>query len=135
MATLDQTRATMAWDHIQAVKQLTDAEKNKYGTIVHALTPMLRTAGLSQSLHFVFARKSTAQKLLLDHLAAQLRRTDPAVTNQGALLKRAREAKLSDYLRLTQEALRCMNWYRRFVQGELKVEASDEADDREDEHG
>ena len=135
MATLDQKRAAMSWDHVQAVNQLAPAEKKKYGTIVHALTPMLRTAGLSQSLHFVFARKSTAQHLLLDHLAAQLQRTDRTITDKGALLKRAREANLSDYLRLTQEALRCMNWYRRFVQGVLKVEASDEADDREDDNG
>lgn len=135
MATLDQTRAKMAWEHIQSVKSSKEVDPKKYGTIVHALTPMLRTAGLSQSLHFVLARNNASQELLLDHLAAQLQRADVAITDRITLLKRAREADLSDYLRLTQEALRCMNWYRRFVQGELKVEASDEADDRGEDNG
>ena len=33
------------------------------------------------------------------------------------------------YLRLTQEALACVNWYKRFVQGVLGVEASEQGDD------
>lgn len=130
MATLDQTRAKMAWEHIQSVKSASEADRKKYGTIVHSLTPMLRTAGLSQALHFVSARNNAAQEQLLDHLALQLRRVDASITDRGSLLRVAREAPLSKYLRVTQEALRCMNWYRRFVQGELKVEAGDDEDDR-----
>lgn len=131
MPTLDQTRATMAWGHIANIADKNESERKKYGTIVHALTPMLRTAGLSQSLHYVLARNNDAQVLILDHLAAQLRRVDPTINDRSALLKRAREAELSDYLRLSQEALRCLNWYRRFVQGVLKVEADQDDDGRD----
>lgn len=134
MATLEQKRATLAWDHVQQVKELLEADRKKYGTIVHAVTSMLRTAGLSQSLHFIHARNNPAQGKLLEHLAAQLKRTDSAIRSPDTLLRRAREADMSTYLRLTQEALQCVNWYRRFVQGELKVFASDQADDRGDDH-
>lgn len=129
MPTLDQTRATLAWEHVAEIAQMDESKRKKYGTIVHALTPMLRTAGLSQSLHFVLARNNDTQVLILNHLAAQLSRVDRTINGRSALLERARVAELSDYLRLSQEALRCLNWYRRFVQGVLKVEADQDSDD------
>ena len=58
---------------------------------------------------------------------------DPASTSilQGAiypfieLMKKVREAKLTTYLRLTHEATLCASWYRRMVQGVLKIDHAD----------
>lgn len=125
MATLDQTRAMLAFDHILAVKSLDEGRRDKYASMVHAMPALLRTAGLSQALHFVQSRKDPDQKELLKHLAVQLKRIDDTIAGSRELLKVVREAGLSKYLRLTNEALACITWYRRFVQGELGIEAAE----------
>jgi CRISPR-associated protein Cmr5 len=93
---------------------------------VHAMPALLRSAGLSQALHFVRSRPNDDQALLLEHLAAQLRRVDPKIQSTEALLDAVRRAELGDYLRLTHEALACVSWYRRFVQGELNVDPGED---------
>src|SRR4051812_38159308 len=119
MATLDQKRAKLAFDHVLEVKAWDKPRRDKYASIVHAMPALLRSAGLSQALHFVRSRKDKDQQLFLDHLAAQLKRVDADIDARESLLANVRGANLSSYLRLTQEALACVNWYRRFVQGEL----------------
>jgi CRISPR-associated protein Cmr5 len=126
MATLDQQRAMLAFEHITAIKELSEDKRKKYASMVHAMPALLRNAGLSQALHFVSSRKDETQWELLDHLAVQLKRVDPNIKNKESLLDESRKAKLSVYLRLTHEALACVNWYRRLVQGELQIEAETE---------
>jgi CRISPR-associated protein Cmr5 len=128
MATLEQKRAALAFDHVTAVKKDKGIDPKKYGSIVHTMPSLLRSAGLSQALHFVASRKNAHQRLLLDHLALQLVRVDPKIKDASSMLAAVRGADLSMYLRLTNEALACATWYRRFVQGELGVQPG-EGDD------
>jgi CRISPR type III-B/RAMP module-associated protein Cmr5 len=128
MATLEQKRAALAFEHVTAVKNDTKIDPKKYGSIVHTMPTLLRSAGLSQALHFVASRKKTDQRLLLDHLAKQLVRVDPSIKDASSMLSVVRKADLSMYLRLTNEALACATWYRRFVQGELGVQAGEGED-------
>jgi CRISPR-associated protein Cmr5 len=135
MATRDQQRAQMAWEHVQSVTTQNEKQQKRYGSTVHGLPALIRNAGLSQALHFVLSRKHDEAKKVLQHLAAQLKRVDARIDTQrdggvDGLLDSVRKADLGMYLRLTQEALACVNWYKRFVQGVLGVEASDEGDDR-----
>lgn len=125
MPTLEQTRARIAYDHVLAVKNDAAHDDKKYASIVHTMPTLLRSAGLSQALHFVASRSNDSQRLLLDHLARQLQRLDGGITGADQLLKTAREADLPAYLRLTNEALACASWYRRFVQGVLRIEAGE----------
>jgi CRISPR-associated protein Cmr5 len=125
MATLDQKRASLAFEHIMGVKRWDKAEQKKYASIVHAMPALLRSAGLSQALHFVRSRRSEKQQLFLEHLAAQLRHIDADIDGPDKLLAKVRSADLLEYLRLTHEALACVVWYRRFVQGELGIEAGE----------
>jgi CRISPR type III-B/RAMP module-associated protein Cmr5 len=126
MPTLDQERAKLAFQHLATVKGFSEeARRDKYASMVHGMPALLRTAGLSQALHFVRSRKDKDQRLFLDHLAAQLHRIDAEIKSGDALLAKVRDADLTRYLRLTQEALACVNWYRRFVQGELGIQAGD----------
>ncbi len=134
MATRDQERAKLAWDHIAAVNDPAKKhDKKKYGSVVHGLPALIRNAGLSQALHFVLSRKDAEAKLVLAHLAAQLAAIDavikaaPESGRTDALLKAARESDVGRYLRLTQEALACVTWYKRLVQGVLGVDASEES--------
>jgi CRISPR type III-B/RAMP module-associated protein Cmr5 len=129
MATLDQKRAKLAFEHITAVNGWNKADQKKYASIVYAMPALLRSAGLSQALHFVLSRRknkdSDGPERFLEHLAAQLARIDGDIKNGDVLLDKVRHADLSGYLRLTQETLSCVNWYRRFVQGVLGIEAGD----------
>lgn len=132
MATLDQRRAALAFEH---VSELVGDAKNaqKYASMVHKLPALLASAGLCQALHFVESRSDEQrahQRKLVDHLAKQLERTDPKITSAAKLLERARQANLAEYLRLTEETIACAAWYRRMVQAVLKMEATDA--DRED---
>src|SRR5580700_11013257 len=103
MATLDQQRAKLAFEHVQKVKAWPKERQKKYGSIVHAMPALLRSAGLSQALHFVRSRKDKDQKAFLGHLADQLARVDAEVQGDEALLSRVRGADLAGYLRLTRE--------------------------------
>jgi CRISPR type III-B/RAMP module-associated protein Cmr5 len=129
MATLDQNRAKLAFKHVAVVKELPGKTPQKYASIVHAMPALLRSAGLSQALHFVLSRRKNKDgdgpKLFLEHLAEQLARIDGEIKTGDQLLAKVRSADLIGYLRLTQEALACVNWYRRFVQGELGIQAGD----------
>ncbi len=124
MRTLEQTRAGLAFEHVCAVQQADETARRKYATIVHKLPALLVSAGLCQTLHFVKSR-TEAEGRLLDHLAAQLTRVSDRVRTGDDLLARVREAELSEYVRLTDEAMACAAWYRRMVQAVLRLEASD----------
>ena len=130
MQSRDQTRAMLAHTHIMTVAGWKDERRaKKYGSMVHRLPALIRSAGLSQALHFVKSRKSKDQNLLLQHLADQLRVMDGTIAGPQELLDVVRKAPLPKYLSFTREALACIDWYRRLVQGELDVEAGDRDDD------
>jgi CRISPR-associated protein Cmr5 len=130
MATRDQERAALAYDHVSAY--LLKDEAKKYATIVHKMPSLLQSAGLCQAMHFASSRKDKDQQRIVDHLARQLHRVNPAIIDDKTLLERCRKASLAEYLQLTDEAMACAAWYRRLVQGVLKIEAS-EADDEDSE--
>ncbi|WP_437834966.1 type III-B CRISPR module-associated protein Cmr5 [Sorangium sp. So ce1153] len=131
MPSLDQQRALLAHEHVTAVKGWPDEKRKKYGGMVHRLPALVRSAGLSQALHFVSSRKTDVQRPLLDHIASQLRRVDADIKSGEALLRAVRHAPLPMYLVLTREALACVDWYRRLVQGELGIEPGEQDDDRD----
>jgi len=126
MATLEQQRALLAHRHVLGISNRSrDEERKKYASIVHSMPALLRSAGLSQAFHFIATRKHEAQRILLDHFAEQLCRVDGGITDTESLLKAVRNAELGRYLRLSQEAILCADWYRRLVQGILKIEAGE----------
>ncbi|XXY45287.1 type III-B CRISPR module-associated protein Cmr5 [Sorangium sp. So ce269] len=131
MPSLDQQRALLAHEHVTSVKGWPDEKRKKYGGMVHRLPALVRSAGLSQALHFVSSRKAGEQKLVLDHLAHQLRHIDASIEGGKELLDAVRRAKLPRYLALTRETLACVDWYRRLVQGELGIEPGEQDDDRD----
>jgi CRISPR-associated protein Cmr5 len=127
MATLDQQRAQAAFKDVSALADPgRAAAAKKYASIVHKLPALITSAGLCQALHFIQARGNPDQLLVLDHLASQLKRVDSGIANRQQLMEKVRTAELGTYLRLTQEAFTCAAWYRRMVQGVLKIEAGED---------
>lgn len=126
MAMRDQQRAAMAFEHVKAYVGREDNAK-KYATMVHKMPALLQSAGLCQALHFAWSRKNAEQRQYVEHLAAQLSRCVATTEglDSGQLLVRVRSAPLGEYLRLTDEAMACAAWYRRLVQGVLKIDAAE----------
>jgi CRISPR-associated protein Cmr5 len=117
MQTRDQKYAVDVYERVSKVKE---ADRKRYGAIAHKLPILIRTAGLVQALAFVDSR----QKQLLNDLAGTIGKP-----NSDTLLSRAREANLSEYMRLTQQVMAALLWYKRFAQSVLGVNASDAEDE------
>ncbi len=128
MKNLVQERAELAFRHVSAVSQDKSVDARKYATIVHKLPALIASAGACQSLHFVDSRGDASQRQILSHLAEQLTRVSPEITTPATLLRVARESDLATTLHLTVELSACAAWYRRMVQGVLRIEADDAAD-------
>lgn len=151
----DQVRAEQAFKDVSALqwkepgpkdqgkpqaKAHMEAQVKRYATLVHKLPMLVHTAGLCQALHFLASRNDTqgaqegaekkgaatgAPSLYAQHLARQLGAVDSDIKDVDSMLARVRRASMVDYLWLTREALACAAWYRRMVQGVLKIDAAE----------
>lgn len=119
MQTRDQKYAIDVFDRVSGIP-VEKEYRNSYGGMAHKLPILIRTAGLAQALSFVESRGSDAQKQLLKHLTATVSKQD--------LAKDARELPLSEYIRLTQQVMAALLWYKRFAQSVLGVDASEAKD-------
>lgn len=121
MQTRSQKYAARIFKQIEDLQKEHNAgEQKQYGSMAHKLPVLIRTAGLSQALGFVAARGNPMHLRLVQDLAATLRRPDLPRDSRTA-------PNLQEYMRMTQEALDALLWYKRFAQSVLKVDASDDA--------
>ena len=121
MQTRDQIYAATVYEQDATVREK-EPEYKKYGAMAHKLPLLIRTAGLVQALAFVEARGKEIQKRLLTDLKATIEPNDPRT-----LLVHAQNADLSEYMRLTQQIMAALLWYKRFAQSILGVDASEAA--------
>jgi CRISPR-associated protein Cmr5 len=121
MQTREQKYAVGSFDQVSAFRAShVQLEIDQYGSMAHQLPVLVRTAGLVQALTFVQARGKPAHKQLLDHLAATI-----DVEDGEQLAAAARAANLPAYMRLTQQVLAALVWYKRFAQSVLDVKQAD----------
>lgn len=128
MITRDQQYSANIFRQVTEVRtdagQRGDDFKKKYGSMAHKLPILVRTAGLAQALEFAHGREKAGspQHLLLDHLS-------DTVLGQGeqaaTLLARSRTEEFAAYMRLTQQVMAALLWYKRFAQSILDVDASE----------
>jgi CRISPR-associated protein Cmr5 len=120
MQTRSQKYAALIYKQVEDFQRDHNAgDQKQYGSMAHKLPVLIRTAGLSQALGFVAARGNAIHLRLVQDLTATLGRRD--------LPDESRKApNLQAYMRMTQETLDALLWYKRFAQSVLKVDASDE---------
>ena len=118
MQTREQIFAAKIYDQVAKVK-LNKEQASGYGAMSHKLPILIRTAGLAQALTFVEARGNKAHHQLLQDLATTLGKS-----NKEALLGRARNAQLDEYMLLTQHVMDALLWYKRFAQSILGIDAA-----------
>lgn len=111
MLTRDQRYAGDALGRIELVKGSAGLKGAEYKSMAQELPVLVRGAGLVQALTFVQSRSSEAQKQLLEDVAGTL-----GFENGKALVEKSRTAPLPDYIRLTEQVIDALQWYKRLAQ-------------------
>jgi CRISPR-associated protein Cmr5 len=135
---LDQERGKFAWDCVQEIKKLSQADlQSEYRTRALTFNQMVQINGLGATLGFLKSKATkeqsgsqkslTAYGYLLQHLTSWMRRRDFVKDNEfDALLRWVLEKASSDeYRRATTECLAFGDWLRRFAEAELEKEESE----------
>jgi CRISPR-associated protein Cmr5 len=121
MQTRSQQYAARIFKQVETLQSEHNAgDQKQYGSMAHKLPVLIRTAGLSQALGFVEARGNAMHLQLLKDLATTLGRPSLSRDSRNA-------TQLQQYMRMTQEALDALLWYKRFAQSVLNVDASEDA--------
>ena len=106
--TRTQRYAAMIFTKVQAVPT---GQRKNYAAMAQKLPVLIRSAGLAQALAFVESRGEDEDRLLLDHLADAI-----GMNTREQLLTQSRTASLTNYMRLTQQAMSALLWFKRFAQ-------------------
>lgn len=123
---IEQKRAAMAWEQIQAVKGKTMQEE--YGSLVKKAPADIQSNGLGQTLAFWYAKgyekgdpkSDSAHYHLLQHLTAWLKSPDSMGLQSDNLTEWiTKTAQVTDYRRATTEAIAFLVWLKRFAEAEL----------------
>lgn len=111
MRTRQQEWAQRAFANVSSMKGKDKESKEKYQIFCKRFPSMIHGCGLCQALAFARAKN---QDVYLDHLQVVLERQD--------LEQKSRESDdLSEYQRLTREALLAATWLKRYAESLLKV--------------
>ncbi|ADC64031.1 type III-B CRISPR module-associated protein Cmr5 [Allochromatium vinosum] len=125
--------ATAAYACVEARKD--EPNKKKYGAIAHKLPGMILQNGLAQATGFLLAKGAGAPEhlMLLDDLKEVLRAGGTlTVTSGEALHREIIGADLAKTLKLTRAALEASGWIKRYVQGVLRVTATGDTSNGEE---
>ncbi|MBI4749716.1 MAG: type III-B CRISPR module-associated protein Cmr5 [Acidobacteria bacterium] len=119
--TIEQARATAAWNNIQEVKGQ-DFEA-KYSSWAKKFPALVLNNGLGQALAFLRAKNKDEHQALYSHFSrwvtSQIYRT-----SDNELLERliGSHSNSLDYRHATTETLAFAGWLKRFAEAELKSE-------------
>jgi len=125
MQTREQKYAESAYNQVHSIWAKGETYHKKYGSLAHKLPILVRQAGLTQALAFAATRKPEAQQELLKHLAITVIDDD-----FDELLAQSRTKPLLAYMRLSEDVMLALTWYKRFVQSVLGVDPT--VEDEED---
>jgi CRISPR-associated protein Cmr5 len=121
MQTVHQKHAQDVYDCVEAFgKEYPQgtSERTQYGSMAHRFPVLVRQAGLMQALAFVETRGKAPHKQLLEDLAQVM-----SYQSTDKLVGRCREAPIVEYMWLTRQTLSALEWFKRFAESVLKVEA------------
>lgn len=122
-----------------AEKDSNQKQRNKYGAMAQKMPILIRTAGLAQAISFLEAKsRKDSEKLNLqfEKLNLQLLKdlSDVIETEMklgGNFAEKCRQAEMTEYLRLTQNTLAALLWFKRYSVSVLDVEENERGDENE----
>jgi CRISPR-associated protein Cmr5 len=119
--TIEQKRASTAWDNIQEVKN--EKFEAKYSGWAKKFPALVLTNGLGQALAFLRAKNKDEHRALYTHFSRWVtsqiyRKSDDELLEHLI----GPHSNSGDYRRATTEALAFAAWLKRFAEAELKSE-------------
>lgn len=113
-------------------KDTNKKQRDKYGAMAQKLPLLIRTAGLAQAISFLEAKsKKESEKpnlLLLENLSKVIEKEMKLDQN---FADKCRSASMTEYLRLTQNTLAALLWFKRYSVSVLDVEENARGDEDE----
>ncbi len=129
MQTRTQSDAIRALKQINGVKESGDKLTQRYGILAHRFPIMVRQNGLQQALGFVTGKSAgnsnSPEGQFLSHIAETLE------LEAENLTEKILEAELEQYQFYTRRCLEAAIWYRRFTESVLKIDATGEIENDE----
>lgn len=124
MQTRNQTFAAKVYKEVEKHISKSKEERTKYGTMAQKLPVLIRTAGLAQAISFLEAKSKKDSEEMNKQLFQDLSKVVSETMNfdKSMFPKKCREAGISEYLQLTQNALAALLWFKRFSVSVLEVE-------------
>lgn len=120
--TLEQKRATKAWDFVNEVNKKDKDTKKKYRSLALKTPVLILTNSLGQTLAFLKSKtkesKDGEHGLLYGHLSNWLI-SESKIYEQGELVQKVINGDSAKYRQATIEALAFLNWIKRFAEAEL----------------
>lgn len=120
--TLDQQRASLAWQYATNSQKLPGELPDKYRNLAKGAPALIMNSGLMPTLAF-YNSKSKAREvvaetaLLADLMTGMIQRLapQPAPRDFASFMTMLQKCESRDYLRFTDEALELLKWLRQFV--------------------
>ena len=112
MLTRSQKFAKLVYERVSAHGDRSKDEKDKYGAMAQKLPVLVRTAGLAQAIAFLEAKSKSKGGEMNGHLLKDL--SGVLGLSSEEFVRKCREVELIGYLRLTQDVLAALLWFKRF---------------------
>ncbi|MGQ0794194.1 MAG: type III-B CRISPR module-associated protein Cmr5 [Deltaproteobacteria bacterium] len=120
--TLEQKRASKAWDFVNEINQKDKDTKKKYRSLALKTPVLILTNGLGQTLAF-FKSKGGEHDLLYGHLSSWLI-IESNIYQRGELVQKVISGDSAKYRQATAETLAFLNWLKRFAEAVLPEEGT-----------
>lgn len=125
MGTRSQQYAKSTYDVVVAIKDTGIAKK--YGALCYRFPLIVKDCGLAAAFGFLAAKgkgdEAKPETRLLGHYAQLL-----GFQNGDTLRTEVVNADLTQYRQLTYKTLALAEWFKRYAEGVLKVDSTDQAD-------
>jgi len=123
---IEQGRASFAYEKVLEAKDQLKKDEVKYKSYVRKIPMYIKTNGLGPTFAFVKSKsKEDAYSLIYKQTEEWLKESG-ALDGGEELIKEIIKKDSADYRYLTNEVLALFNWLRRFSDGLIKGEISDE---------
>ena len=124
MRARSQEQAAVIYALVERIRDDERKEQKRYGALCHRFPLLVRESGLVAALGFLAAKdggEQTPEGKLLAHYAEALGYADG---DGEALRGYCVACDLAEYRRLTRAALQAAEWFKRYAEAVLKVDAS-----------
>lgn len=135
---IEQERARKAYEFVQKIKEESASTQKEYKAYVKKIPMLIKTSGLGNAFTFVFAKRNNkAYEIISTQVFEWMQHknlitkgdVDKMNSNQvpyeEQLIKSIINKPIAEYRLIAQEAISLFAWLRRFAEGSIEGEATE----------